>query len=479
MNRRAIVLLVLILALLAGLVGFYLYLSGEEGGQDADATAGAEGLVHVRTIFTADGENLRRPTGIGADANGDFYITLKDNGRIIGFDRSGDTRIKWGESGIEKGQMLAPLSVAADRLSNQVYVVDRARLRIICYNSAGQFQWEQAVLNPNGVSVLGENLAITTFGPIVLMSREGEVVSETGARGHLDGEFDYPRAAVQAPEGDDLIVADTNNTRVQRVQLNGEATATAVWVAGNPPRYQDDPETLWAVPSGITTDDRGRIFVLDGFRHKIDVLDADTGEIIHTFDELDGDADGRFNLPTGIANLGGDYFAITDTFNDRVQIIRLLLPGEDTIFARTPWLIYLLPLLLLPLLLLLLRRRVFVTREALEAAAADENLRLLASAFRRLYVLPEVADDFEAITEKDVELKPYFVDAGPRTEQPDAGDELQRLAAAASPSGLRRLTSPRRLIVCVDEKQVAEFEALTSAKARDYAWVTSEYRLSQ
>ncbi len=476
MNRRVLILLAVLLVLLLGLVGFYLYLSGGDGGDSGQtASPTAAGLVHVKTIYTAEGENLRRPTGVGADTNGTFFVTLKDDGRVIGFDRNGDVTARFGESGIERGQLLAPLGVAYDRLTGQVYVVDRARLRLLCYSASGQFQWERTVLNPTGVTVQDENLVVTTFGPVVVLTREGEPVSETGARGFEPGQFDYARAAVPAPTGSDVIIADTNNTRVQRVQLTGEATATVSWVTGEPPRYQDDPDTEFAVPSGITTDERGRVYVLDGFRHEINVLDAESGEILHIFAELEGDADGRFNLPTGIANLGGDRFAITDTFNDRVQIVRLILPEEDNIVRRQPWVLALLPLLLLLGLLPLLRRKVYVTREALELAAADESLRLMASAFRKLHVLPEVAEEYSAVVEHDVDLSPYFVSVGEPAPQDD-GDATARLQQAVTGGGPKRFLRPRKLIVCSDEAQCAAF---TSATRKDYAWVKEEYRLAE
>jgi len=309
------------------------------------------------------------------------------------------------------------------------------------------------------------------------MSSEGEPISESGERGFQPGAFDYPRAAVQARDSGDMIVADTNNARVQRVELSGEATAGVKWAAGSPPRFQDDSGTLFGVPSGVTVDAKGRTFVLDGFRHKIDVLDSGNGKVIHTFAELQGAKDGQFDKPTGIVNIGGDYFAISDTYNDRVQIVRLLLPSENNAFARRPWALWLLPLPLLLLLIPLLRSRTFVTREALEAARADENLRLMASAFRKLRVLPEVADDYLTVTEHGVEIAPYLVRSGEPGSGDASLDEETRLARIASPSALRRLLMPRRTLICGDAQQAQRLAETTRVRVQDYEWVLSEYRI--
>lgn len=477
MNRRNAVLLGILSAVLIALAGFYLYLSGGSGDQADDAEkasgAAASGIVHVRTIYTADAENLRRPTGIGADENGDFFVTLKDDARVIGFDRDGDFKVAWGESGVDQGQMLAPVAVLPDRLANQVYVIDRARLRVISYNSRGDFQWERPVLNPVGIASFGDGIAITTFGPIVRLTAEGETIAESGSRGYEPGQFDYPRSAVQVSESE-LVVADTNNTRLQRVKLSDTATSTVKWVLGAPPRFQDDPDTVFGVPSGVAKDEEGRIYALDGFRHSIAVIDPDSGKTVHTFKDLEGKMDGQFYLPTGIVHLGGDRFAISDTYNDRVQIVRLLPPGENTVVNRYPWLLWLLPLLLLPLLLLLRRRRVYVTREALDLAAAQGELRLLPAVYGKLLVTGPAAAAYEGVVEEGVAISEYLI-AIPASS--DVADEEAAITAASRPTLLRRILLARDEVICADEPQCTRIAELIRARARTFASVRDEYAL--
>jgi hypothetical protein len=475
-SRRLLVLLLVIIAvILLALGGFYLYLTGAGGTSEEDVVVEDTGLIHVRTIYTyADGIPIQRPVGIGATEDGEFFVTLRDDATILRFDQDGDYLGSWGERGVQPGQMLTPVGVAADSLADHVYVADRARLRMLAYNQDGEFLWEIPVLSPLAPDVGPEgDLHVGTFGPIAMLSAEGELIDEVGTRGFAEGQFDFPRAVAVAEDGS-VYVADTNNARVQHVEMSGEVTASVVWVAGEPPRFQDDPDTLFGVPSGITLDERGRVVVLDGFRHTIQVLDPDTGEVVHDFGERAGPNDGSFNLPTGIVHLYDDYFAVTDSFNDRVQIIRLITPDEDNIFNRYPQLWWFLPLLLLLLVPFLGRKRIFASEETLSRAVAEGNARLLLAVYKKLHVLPEVATRFADVREGDVTVGEYLVPVEPRDT--DTDDPETRLASAARRSTFQKILLARHRIVCADEAQCERLIGL-GAKTISYDDVLEEYSL--
>lgn len=471
MNRSIALVLAIVLLIVLALGGFFLYLTGGEEVSGGDGPAPEVGLIHVRSIYVAGDENLRRPVGIGADDSGNFFITLRDTHRIVEFDSDGDFVNIWGESGAQPGQLLAPLSVAVDRLADAVYVVDRSRLRLIAYTTDGTYLWEIPMLSPLGVALHPDGVIVTSFGPLTVLDGEGQVVAESGTRGPAPGQFDYPRSAVSLESGD-VVVADTNNARLQRVAVSGEVTSTVAWILGTPPQMQDDPDTLFGVPSGITADDEGRVFALDGFRSSITVIDPESGEILHTFEDLAGQSDGFFNLPTSIAYLGGDEFAITDTYNDRVQIVRLLLPEENTLLARNPWIQW---LGLLPLLLLLAflgRKRAFASEELLEHAVAEGNARLFMAVYKTLRVLPAVYERYADVTEEDARLGDYLESVGESTDVDEAA-----LAQLARPTGLRRLLLSRHTIVCLDTDQAGRFEELGYKRIETYDEVLAEYEM--
>ncbi|MCL4079321.1 NHL repeat-containing protein [Coriobacteriia bacterium Es71-Z0120] len=479
MNRRLVIVIVVLLLVLLGLGGLYVYLAG--GRPDAASAEKAKppaqtGLVPVKSIYMANGENLYRPVGVGADEQGNFFVTLKDGAKVFEFDRNGDYVRSWGERGLQAGQLMAPLGVAVDRLSGHVYVTDRMRLRLIAYDTQGRYLWEVPVLNALAPVLTKDGVAVLSFGPIALFDSEGQLIKEVGSRGYEKGMVDYPRAAAALPDGS-LVVADSNNCRVQRLRLEGEATATALWVLGTPPRFQDDPETLFGVPSGVAVDERGRAFVLDGFRHTITVIDTETGKTIYQFKDLEGQADGLFRLPTQIAYLGDRTFAIADTYNDRVQIVRLLLPEENTVIARSPWLKWLLvPLLLLPLLWLLLRRRAYATGEALEAAAEREELRLVAGALKRVRVLPQVYERFAEVTEREVRMGDFLV----RLDTDSTDEDTHAVLADASKPRVRSLSSVgRRVVLVADDEQAAALQEKGVKRTLTLAELAERYRIEE
>lgn len=456
MNRRTIVLLVAGLLLLLGLAGFYLFLTGGQNVDENRVEEPVEGLIHVRTMYKAGDVNLARPAGIGSDESGNFWVTLRDSQKIVAFNRNGNSDVQWGKRGLEAGSMMVPVGVDGDAATNRVYVTDRSRLRLIAYDTQGTYLWERPILNPLAPAVTQARIAVTTFGPIVALSTQGQVQREVGSRGVSPGQFDYPRGIAPLNDGT-YIIADTNNTRVQRIALRGEATASALWVVGRPPFNQEDAGTLFGLPTGVAVDDRGRAFVLDGFRHNIDVLDVRNGRPLHRFENFEGNQDGQFYLPTSIAFLGNNLFAITDTYNDRVQIVRLLVPGDNNVLARNPWIWWLLPLLLLALLASLLgRKRTYATAELLDAARDEGDLRMLAAVYTTIRVLPEVYARYEDVVEEDVAIIDYLV-AVEDSDSDEADDAETRLRRAAKPGRWGRLLLPRIRVLVIDDSQSEQF----------------------
>lgn len=478
-SRRLWVAVIVVLTMLLALGLFYVWLSGGDDPRAGETPSNEEGLIHIRSIYVFDSNrNLVKPVGVGADSGGGFYVTLRDAGTVVRFDRNGDYLTHFGDRGLEPGNLMIPLGVAADSLAGHVYVVDRSRFRVVCYDMDGGYQWEVTVRNPLNVTVGPDgDVYVLTFGPIVHLTSQGELIDEIGSRGFAEGQFDFPRAAVALSENE-LIVADTNNTRIQRVEASGGVTATASWVLGEPPRVQDDPGTRWGVPSGVTLDEQGRIIVLDGFRHRLEMIDPETLETVTDFGgEREGQADGLFGLPTGIARLYDDVYAITDTYNDRVQIVRLVAPEDRTVLTTYPWLKWLGLLLLLPLFALLGRKRAFLTEEALQRALDDGSARLILGVYRAPYVLPDVAERFADTVEGDVRLGDYLkvADVGEQGEEPASAEGL--LVSAAKPTGLRRLLLARHRIVCADAQQCERVEA-RGVKTVDYDALKAEYVLA-
>ena len=500
-TRRILFITIVVFLLLALLGGFYLYLTG---GTVAGVKKGPDqrtGIVPVMSIYKYGTIAMEKPTGIAADAQGNIYVTMRDGAPVLVYDRNGKFLRKWGTRGYNTGQLLSPEGIAVDSKAGRVYVADRGRLRLIAYDLFGQLQWETPILGALNPAVGPDgNIYVSTHGPVAVIDKEGRVVRQFSSRGSELGQFDFAHQLTVAPDNNSLFVADTNNARVQSVKPIGNGPlAPPIWHVGSPPRYQDDPSVHYGVPSGITQDSRGRLYVLDSFHYQIEVLDPKTGASIYKWTDLEGDFNGLFRFPTNIAYMGGDYFAISDTYNDRVQIIRLLPPGENNPIARNPWLLWLLPLLLIPLIAMLRRRRAHLTQETLDAAIDAQEFRLLAAAFKRLYILPELLESYKDLEEDGVKFGEYLLAAKVKEKKADkkakAGKEAQgaeaegaepvavetetneeRLVRAAGPTLLQKILFVKNPVVCVEDEQGARVEAL-GGNPVTLAEIEAEYEL--
>ncbi|PKQ29966.1 MAG: hypothetical protein CVT60_02695 [Actinobacteria bacterium HGW-Actinobacteria-10] len=477
-SRRLLILLGIVAVLALGLVGFYVWLAG--GSSSATTTAeetppAREGLVHVRSIYVYDGsENIIRPMGLGSDGGG-FFVTLADTAKVVEFDRNGEYVHSWGERGTAPGQFLSPVGVDVDRLAGHVYVADRARLKLIAFDLEGTYLWEMPVLNPISVSVDDNgDVLLATFGPLAKFSSEGESLGQVASRGPGLGQFDYPRQT--APADDDTIyVADTNNARLQAIRFEGEPTATVLWSIGEKPRDAEDAGTRFLLPSGVAMARDGRVVLLDSFRHTIEMFESETGEHVTDFGgERRGVADATFNFPTNIAHLYDDYFAVTDTGNDRIQIVRLITPEQRQVWNLYPLLRWLAALPLLGLLLAFGRRRHFISDETMARAIQDGNARLLLAATKRPYVLPDTYEHYADFTEEGVRVGDHLRSLDVTFGETETAEE--RLASAASRSNIERVLGRRHVVVSADEAQAARFGD-AGARTKLYDELVGEYAI--
>ena len=229
------------------------------------------------------------------------------------------------------------------------------------YQDAGL---EEAGFNrPIGIAVNsdGHVFIVDSQNHSIRVAMDGYVRTFTGGNGpgHTNGapgsaRFRNPSGIAICPAGN-LIVADTLNHVIRRVDRNGRVTT----IAGFQGRFgnQDGFGThaLFDSPMGVAVDSQGRIFVADTGNHLIRVIDGREVTTIagssFVMDEayrdrhpdawdlapIGGFADGvgeyaLFNMPMGIA-FWGDNLIIADSAN---HSIRMLLPdGEVVTLAGT------------------------------------------------------------------------------------------------------------------------------------------------
>ncbi|MBS3908460.1 MAG: hypothetical protein KGZ93_02305 [Actinobacteria bacterium] len=392
-TRTLMVLVAILLLTLAALVYFYMFILN-----DPNTKVKNEGMTHLYSIYgwgQRPDQLLRRPHGVATDGKGNIFVTMPSRGKVVVFDGDGNYQYSFGSKGMEEGSLRGPLGIAIDPKRNRVYVADRARFKLVVFNTRGKFISETSLLSPVQPTVAKDRVYLTTFGPIAIYSLDGRLLDTWGGRSRQLGGFDYAHGICVDSRGN-VYVSDTNNTRLVALNKKGDV----LWVQGRPPKGVLDPKKGLNLPAGMTMDDKERLYIVDAFDFAVKVYNT-KGRELFKFGGQSGNLEGQFNMPDGITYLGDRKFAIADKFNDRVQVVRLTLPGEGGPFEQFPWWM----LLLIPLLMMLLGRKKFIANEDfMELVVSDRKLRLLTQVAKRVQVSQEVFDRFAEHVEEDLKF---------------------------------------------------------------------------
>lgn len=401
---RQLAIILLALALVLGsLVAVYFFILNPP-----QKKAEVKGIQHLYSIYgwgSRPDQLLKRPHGVAADDEGNIYVT-DGSGRVVVFDSQGDFVRTFGARGKTPGSFRGAMGIAVDSKNKKVYVADRVRFRLVIYTTKGKFLNEIPVLSPLTPMVYKDKVYLATYGPINVYDLNGKQIDQWGARGRKAGEYDFPHGLAADSKGN-IYVSDTNNTRLVVLNSRGEPIASKGMLPTGPGIGKDPQE--FGMPAGITMDDKGRLFIVDAFDFSVKAYNL-KGQQIAIFGGNPGELDGEFSYPDGIAFIGDKTFAVADKFNDRVQVLRLIIPGEETLRDRIPkWAYY---LLLIPLLLLLLafgRRKHIAHEDFISKAVADKKMRLVAAAIKRVYVTQDVYDKYSEREEEGFLLAEVLV----------------------------------------------------------------------
>jgi len=273
-----------------------------------------------------DGE-FRLPSGLALDTGSDFlYVADTDNDRIQIIDvngrcESGDDEyladevcfeVEFGDRGSNDGEFRSPSGLALDTGSDFLYVADtdNDRIQIIdvgCRNDE-----------------LADNVCF---------------VDEFGRFGVNDGEFDSPKGLALDPSTNLLYIADTNNNRIQIIDVDGDCDIGDDEYLANKVCFvkefggRGNGEGKFDQPSGLALDTGSdMLYIADMENDLIQIIDVNgncLGNIkladkICFEDEFGdrGSNDGEFRSPSGLAlDTESDFLYVADTDNHRIQII--------------------------------------------------------------------------------------------------------------------------------------------------------------
>jgi len=358
MRRALIALLVILVALLVAILVFVARLVTPDVPAE-ELTERTGGLTWVRSIYgtsAAAEDQLRSPGHVAIGPDGTIWVTDPVMRRILGFNPDGSFKGELVAGSTEDGGMSMVQSPAGIAVSEdgEVYVADVRTGIVIVWGQDGEVDRVFEVPSPIQVAVRDDRVFVTSAEGLFLFTPEGEEIAHWSSRGPANEQVDMPNGAVIGEDGT-LYVADTHNAQIKAFSSDGATVGWAVpptsaraatLASTNTPEAiaeaqpsrpgtttpeggadsDVDLASTLQLPTGMTMDGAGRLVFADAFSFALYVVDPDKPAIIAKYGDQ-GSADGLFNYPTGIAyDPDRDWFAVADTANARVQIVRI--PGS-------------------------------------------------------------------------------------------------------------------------------------------------------
>ncbi|MDD3146378.1 MAG: IPT/TIG domain-containing protein [Candidatus Riflebacteria bacterium] len=330
-----------------------------ESGQNCLQVFDAEGnyLATIGQFGSAAGD-FSSPRGLAFDAAGRLYVADAGNSRVQIFNMAGTPSFMtaFGSNGSGNGQFVYPSGVAVDSSLN-VFVADAGNNRVQRFSadsstspSAWAFSgwlgskdpnvstpgWlvngsglpsdkEGGFLSPYGLGLAGDSnllVADTNNNRVQVFDvNSGMFANQIGAAGTTGGQYNQPLAVVFA--NDRALIADSSNARIQKSTLTGEYLSQVV----------PDTTQLNTKPGRIVIDSvRRRVYVLDIDDGSITVFGLE-GQVLQIIGSK-GSGAGQFYKPEGLAlDMNGNVF-VADTGNARIHEL-----SPEGAFVRT-WGVY-------------------------------------------------------------------------------------------------------------------------------------------
>jgi cysteine-rich repeat protein len=309
---------------------------------------------------------LAAPGGIASDAAGRLFIADTYNHRILRIEADGQSITKIAGNGIPgflgdggdatSAELQYPTAVAVDGIG-RVFIADAGNscirridldgtITTIAGTGVGGYTGDggPAVLaqlaDPNGVAVDG-------LGRVIIGDSDNNVIRQIDIDGTINtiagtGIANYSgdggqatNATLSTPRGlaidatDRVIIADTANSVLRRIELDGTiSTIAGNGIGGHSGDGGPATQAELALPFGVAVDATGRMYIADTFNDRIRVID--TSGVITTISGngmvgFSGDGGPATSAllanPTGVALDAQGQVVIADEGNARVRRI--------------------------------------------------------------------------------------------------------------------------------------------------------------
>jgi len=219
-----------------------------------------------------ESDRLQRPVGVATDHDDNLYVTDASSGSVSVYDARGKFRHFLKPSKGKESYFEGPWGIAIDKRTEHIYVCDSPRHMII------------------------------------VLDKNGRVLDRFGKRGGGTGEGEFRFPTQIAVAGDEIIVLDSGNSRLQILDVRG--------------RFRQVIHLLYADKrSGLAVDEDRNIYVSDPLFNQIHVFKHD-GRLLYSFGQT-GTTAGMFNGVSGMWVDSGRSLFVVDAQNKRVQVFQI------------------------------------------------------------------------------------------------------------------------------------------------------------
>lgn len=258
---------------------------------------------------------LDHPMFISEDALNNLNVGDTGNNRIQKISSTGGLN----EGTIGQAGNMHPLQMAIDS-SNNIYVVSGQDNCVYKFDMNGDFRAQYGnheggsgdgqFTHPYGIATDSTYLYVTDSDNDRVQKwriSDGAFISSWGTTGSGDTNFNDPRGIVYT--GSYLYVVDSGNYRVKKMDVNGASGTPVSWGS------QGNSDGLFQAPCGIAADGLGKIYVTDSTRNNVQIFTT-AGVFDSEWTTWSG---GSFNQPDGIAGDGHGNIFVANTGANMIE----------------------------------------------------------------------------------------------------------------------------------------------------------------
>ena len=280
-------------------------------------TGAAVKLRYITSVYTDDkGIPLMQPEGVACDNKSILFVADTGNGRLLRYTFK-DEVIETGAVEIKADQLWYPSKIKMNS-KGEIYVLDGKQRTIIRMTPDGQFKNYLAPTGlPSPASYVPRNFTLDMKDHIYILDIFSHRVLELDSEGNYLRQISFPEEYGFFSD----VAVDFRGSVLLIDSVNAMVYAAAKDSSSFSPLTESLREYM-RFPTSLTTDNRGRIYLLDRNGGSIIILGQD-GSFLRRQSGL-GVKEGRLNYPSQLCiNNKGEAF-IADTNNSRVQIFEMV-----------------------------------------------------------------------------------------------------------------------------------------------------------